>query len=119
MILVPFLLMSTSLKKAPYVSWAFFLTVVPNLRSSSGTGCFAALRILIRLAAACKHHDDGPPEWTGRFEHLRSRVRLVMFGEQGDGLAPLAGPASSPYTVDIILDRERELGRVSVENPDH
>ncbi len=52
-IFVPFLLMSTSLKKLPYESWAFFLTVVPNFISSSGTSCFAALKMLTSLRRNC------------------------------------------------------------------
>ncbi|KAF2876750.1 hypothetical protein BDV95DRAFT_235929 [Massariosphaeria phaeospora] len=39
-----------SLVNAPYASCCFFFTVVPNFRSSSGTGCFAPLRTLINLS---------------------------------------------------------------------
>ena len=42
-------MVSVSLKKAPYASWPFFLTVVPNFSNSSGTGCFAAFSTLINL----------------------------------------------------------------------
>lgn len=36
-------------------------------------------------------------------------VRLVVLGEQGDGLASLAGPTSAANTVDVVLNGEREL----------
>lgn len=42
-------------------------------------------------------------------DYLRSRVRLVLDSEHGDGLASLAGSTSSSNAVDVILDSEREL----------
>lgn len=41
--------------------------------------------------------------------HLRARVRLVLNGEEGDGLAGLASSASSSDTVDVIFDGQGEL----------
>jgi hypothetical protein len=42
-------------------------------------------------------------------DYLRSRVRLVLDCKHGNGLASLAGSASSSNTVNIVLNGEREL----------
>ncbi len=53
----------------------------------------------------CQH---GTNQWEGR-ENLRPRVRLVVLGEQGDGLALLASAARPPDAVDVVLDGQGEL----------
>lgn len=41
--------------------------------------------------------------------HIRSGVSLILLGEEGDGLAGLAGTTCSANAVDVVLDREGEL----------
>lgn len=38
-----------------------------------------------------------------------ARVRLVVLGEQGDGLSSLAGTTGTADTVDVVLDGQGEL----------
>jgi hypothetical protein len=45
----------------------------------------------------------------GCLVHLRARVRLVLNGEEGDGLAGLASSAGSSNTVNIVFDGQGEL----------
>lgn len=49
---------------------------------------------------------------------LRSRVGLVVLGKERDGLALLAGAPGTADTVDVILNRQRELQRL-VRMPSH
>lgn len=81
MIFVPFLLKSTSLKKAPYVSWFFFLTVVPNLSSSSGTGWLAPRKMLTSLGESQYDGGSGIRQGNGTYEpewDLSCSVKRVM-----------------------------------------
>jgi hypothetical protein len=45
----------------------------------------------------------------GCLVNLRARVRLVLNGEEGDGLTGLASSASSSDTVNVVLDGQGEL----------
>ena len=45
--------------------------------------------------------------------YLRARVRLVLNSEESDSLAGLASSASSSNTVDVVLNSQRELGKLA------